>query len=56
MANCQATFRSQASSLSNNKNYSKEKVEFVLCNKRKVAVKLAKKQNFAVSEALFGML
>ena len=26
---------------------------FVLCNKRKIAVKLTKQQNFAVSKALF---
>ena len=31
-------------------------MEFVLCNKRKIAVKLIKQQNFAVSKALFGKL
>ena len=31
-------------------------MEFVICNKRKIAVKLAKQQNLAVSEALFGKL
>ena len=31
-------------------------MEFVICNERKIAVKLAKQQNLAVSEALFGKL
>ena len=31
-------------------------MEFALCNKNKIAVKLTKQQNFAVPEALFGKL
>ena len=31
-------------------------MEFVLCNKSKIAIKLTKQQNFAVSKALFGKL
>ena len=31
-------------------------MEFALCNKSKIAVKLTKQQNFAVPEALFGKL
>ena len=39
-------------SLSNNKKYRLKKVEFFLCNKCKIADKLAIKQNSAVSKAL----
>ena len=39
-------------SLSNNKNYRLKKVDFFLCNKGKIAVKLTIHQHSAVSEAL----
>ena len=41
-------------SLSNNKNYRYRKLEFFLCNKRKIVVKLITHQNSAVSKALLG--
>ena len=41
-------------SLSNNKNYRLKKVEFFLCNRRKIAAKLTIHQDSAVSKAFFG--
>ena len=39
-------------SLSNNKNYIQRKVEFLLCNKRKLVVKPTRHQNSAVTKTL----
>ena len=39
-------------SISNNKNYRKRKIEFFVCNKRKIVLKQTMHQNSAVSKAL----
>ena len=41
-------------SLSNNKKYGSRKMEFFLCSKRKIVVKLTMYQNSLVSKALLG--
>ena len=42
-------------SLSNNKNYRLKKVEFFLCNRRKIAAKLTIHQDSAVSKAFLDL-